>query len=501
MSDHVDGPRSIGDPAGDLSDLFAFTSPEDAARTVLALCVFPFAGASAVFSNAVNHSLVLRPVRVGGIGEAARFQAGDPEYRFSCRFDTLDRGADAANPIQRGTCTLPGGQTLPIVVNDVKGASTPDGTFRVFAGLRSDPFYLAWLVESLKKAPNLLLHDNVLCIVIEFDTRRVLGPDKGSLFGVVAETGPVPHPGGFIGHDPPRFDQVGRPEQTNMRLNNPALAGTDDLRDLWNQQTPFAIPEELRPLFRQRLIDSLTNWDMRDGRADWTRAALASAANVYLDDFLLFDVSKPMSDTSFLEIEKSTLHGRPYETGGGRTVNANVIDIMITWMVNNDKEFLQGGATGATQPGGNLFPYLAPPNAQLQTVDDSVDLSAPPEQVWALIGSFGGMWHPLIAKIQLTGTGIGQLRTIETIDGKQIIERLDAVDNSEKLYRYTMISGIPAADYTGTLDVKQKGTGSTVEWRVQYLADGQPTLAIKTIVTQLLKTGLASLKTQFGTAQ
>ena len=171
------------------------------------------------------------------------FRSGDQEYRFSCRFDTLDRGADAANPIQRGTCTLPDGQVLPLVVNDVKGAATSDGVFRVFAGLRSDPFYLAWLVESLKKAPNLLLHDNVLCIVIEFDTRRVLDPDKGSLFGVVAETGPVPHTGGFIGHDPPRFDSVGRPEQTNMRLNNPALAGTDDLRDLWNQQTPFAIPE------------------------------------------------------------------------------------------------------------------------------------------------------------------------------------------------------------------------------------------------------------------
>jgi hypothetical protein len=25
MSDHVDGPRSVGDPAADLSDLFAFT--------------------------------------------------------------------------------------------------------------------------------------------------------------------------------------------------------------------------------------------------------------------------------------------------------------------------------------------------------------------------------------------------------------------------------------------------------------------------------------------
>ena len=47
----------------------------------------------------------------------------------------------------------------------------------------------------------------------------------------------------------------------------PTWQGTEDLRDLWNQQTPFAIAEDLRPLFHKRLIDSLTNWDMRDGRA------------------------------------------------------------------------------------------------------------------------------------------------------------------------------------------------------------------------------------------
>ena len=35
---------------------------------------------------------------------------------------------------------------------------------------------------------------------------------------------------------------------------------------------------------------------------------------------------------------------KPYQTGGGRTIDANVIDIMITWMVNNDREFLQGGS-------------------------------------------------------------------------------------------------------------------------------------------------------------
>ena len=284
-----------------------------------------------------------------------------------------------------------------------------------------------------------------------------------------------------------------------MRLNNGALKGTDDVRDLWNQQTPFAIAEEYKPLFRKRLVDSLAEWDMRDGKANWTPAALAASANVFLDDFLLFDVAKPITDSSHLEIEKSTLDGRAYQTGGGRTVNANSIDILLTWIVNHDQgEFLQGGATGATKPGTKEFPYLASPNTQLQTVVENVDVSVSPDKVWALIGSFGGTWHPLIAKIQLTGAGIGQLRTIETIDGKQIIERLDAMDNAQRQYRYTGITGIEASNYTGTLAVAPKGTGSSVNWRVQYLPDGQPDIIVKTIIGTLLKVGLESLKKRFG---
>jgi len=499
MSDHIDGPRQVSDPASDLSDLFAFTSPENADRTVLALCVFPSAGADAVFSNVVNHSFAVRRATVAGLGDAARFKTGDQEYRFSCRFDTLEAGQNGAKPIQRGTCTLPDGQVLRLVVNDEQGAATPDKAYRVFAGLRSDPFYLAWVGSPMKKVPNLLQHDNVLSIVIEFDTRRVLDPGKGSLFGAIAETSPLPRYFSVIGSPPPRFDWVGRPEQTNMRLNNGALKGADDLRDLWNQQTPFAIAEKLKPMFRKRLNDSLAEWDMRDGKVNWMPAALAASANVFLDDFLLFDVAKPITDLSHLEIEKSTLNGRAYQTGGGRTVNANVIDILVTWMVNHDQgEFMQGGATGATKPGTKEFPYLASPNTQLQTVVESVDLLVTPGQVWALIGSFGGTWHPLIAKIKLTGTGIGQLRTIETIDGKQIIERLTAMDASARSYGYEGISGIPVADYTGTLDVKPKGAGSSVEWRAQYLPDGQPDVVVKTIVTTLLKTGLESLKKHFG---
>ena len=76
MSDHVDGPRSIGDPSIDLTDLFAFTSPEDPSRTVLVANVFPSAGASAMFSNVDNHSIVVRRIDGCGVsGEAGQIQA------------------------------------------------------------------------------------------------------------------------------------------------------------------------------------------------------------------------------------------------------------------------------------------------------------------------------------------------------------------------------------------------------------------------------------------
>jgi hypothetical protein len=218
---------------------------------------------------------------------------------------------------------------------------------------------------------------------------------------------------------------------------------------------------------------------------------------MFLDDFLLFDVTKPITDTSHLEIEKSTLNGKAYLTGGGRTVDADVIDVLLTWMVNRDREPLRIGTTRATKPGTKNFPYFATPNTELQSVTDRIDLNAAPDQVWALIGSFDASWHPLIANIKLIGGGIGQLRVIETIDGKQIIERLDAIDNSARFYRYTSISGIPASDYTGRLEVKPNGTGSSVEWGAQYLPKGQGDVVVRTIVSTLFKTGLESLKARF----
>ena len=492
MSDHVDGPRSIGEPAADVTDLFAFTSPENPGRIVLAMCVFPYAGENAIFSNVIDYSIAVRRMSVAGIGNAARFQPADDEIRFSFRFETLKRDA-AGKAIQRGVCKLPDGRELPLTVNEETGASTPEGDIRAFAGLRSDPFYIGLDVATLRTVPNQLQHNNVLCMVVEFDTRSTLDPTKGSLFGAIAETIP-PQQATRLGPAIPRIDWVGRPEHTNARLNNPALSGVEDIRDLWNQQTPFAISKELQPMFLKRLKDSFALWDMKDGKRDWSADALAANANVFLDDFLLFDLEKPITDQSHLEIEKSTINGRPYQTGGGRTVDANVFDILLTWLANRDRKFLQGGATGATKPGMKVFPFFATPNTELQTVSESVELAAAPDAVWSLIGQFGGEWHPLVARVSLIGTGVGQLRKIDMVDGMEFVERLDAVDNAKRFFRYTNITGISASRCTGMLEVTPRSSGSVVDWRVQYLGAA----GVRGKLTPLLKTGLESLKSRFG---
>jgi Polyketide cyclase / dehydrase and lipid transport/Domain of unknown function (DUF4331) len=442
-------------------------------------------------------------VKIVGIGDAAAFKADGPEIRFTFQFEILKPGRNDKLQRQTGTCKLPDGQTLPIVVGDEQGVSTQDGVFRVFAGLRSDPFYSGWTLEGeAKPIPNIILEDNVLSLVVEFDTSSVLSPTDGSLFGAIAETAPrnpnQPPSAGNPGI--PRFDWVGRPEQTNVRLVG--ANGAVDIRDLWNQETPFAISESLSPLFRKRMAEAIQIWDMRDGKIDWEPSALAAHVNVFLEDYLVFDVAKPITDTSHLEIEKSTIDGRAYTTGGGRTLDANCIDILLTWLANHDRgPFWQGGAAGATQPGGTTFPYAAPPNNSLLTVARSANLAATPQAVWAVVGQFGdGSWHPLIANVQTIGTGVGQLRRITTIDGKTIVERLEDIDDARMTLKYGLVSGIPAIHYQGTMDIKPHGSGSTISWSVRYRPDGQAKLIVELIVSTLLSTGLAALTKRFGSA-
>jgi hypothetical protein len=116
-SDHLDTPTVIADPAADIADLFAWMSP-DGRRLNLAMTV-------------VAHRFSDRLQYVFHVDSGARFSETTATTDIVCQFDAVNTAecwagdADHARGDASGTAGLEG----------------RNHRFRVFAGLRDDPFF------------------------------------------------------------------------------------------------------------------------------------------------------------------------------------------------------------------------------------------------------------------------------------------------------------------------------------------------------------------------
>jgi hypothetical protein len=194
-SDHIDGLQTGIDLAADLTDLFTFTSPSNPDKLVLVMNVHGLAFSKSRFSNAVDYKFRIRPI------DDARTLAPstDPrrEQSIVCSFTG---GTFLINSRQRATCTFNlSGATAPVSF-DTRGGSDyragGEGSgpgVRVFAGVRSDPWFLD-LGKTIKfnkgepvprtSGSNGLQGTNILSIVVEVDKRKLGTP----LLAVTAQT-------------------------------------------------------------------------------------------------------------------------------------------------------------------------------------------------------------------------------------------------------------------------------------------------------------------------
>ena len=60
MSDHISGPRALADPIADITDVYAFPSPESPDRLVLVVNTLPMAKPSDLFSAGLLYRFRLR---------------------------------------------------------------------------------------------------------------------------------------------------------------------------------------------------------------------------------------------------------------------------------------------------------------------------------------------------------------------------------------------------------------------------------------------------------
>ena len=136
-------------------------------------------------------------------------------------------------------------------------------------------------------------------------------------------------------------------------------------------------------------------------------------------------------------------------------------------------------------------------------VNLSTQLAVPAQAVWSVIGSFNGLpdWHPAIEKSEQTEEAGATVRTLSLAGGGTIVERLERVDDTERSYTYSILSGpLPVADYVATLRVRanEGGLGCTIEWSSEFTPSGAPENDAAAAIRGVYEAGFENLKRMFG---
>lgn len=129
-------------------------------------------------------------------------------------------------------------------------------------------------------------------------------------------------------------------------------------------------------------------------------------------------------------------------------------------------------------------------------------LNTPADTLWKTIGGFNALpnWHPGVAKSEATGEGKGSTRTLSLAGGGSLVERLEESSATDKLYRYSILSGpLPVADYVAEIHVKDNGDGtSTLEWSSEFKPKAAPENDAVKAIQGVYQAGFDNLKKMFG---
>ena len=135
----------------------------------------------------------------------------------------------------------------------------------------------------------------------------------------------------------------------------------------------------------------------------------------------------------------------------------------------------------------------------MTAVREEGQLGAAIDEVWKVVGDFGGFVEAMGVPVEVSGDGVGATRTI-TLGPSPTVERLEELDNDAKRLVYSMVEGpLPLENYVATMHLSAIDSGRTrLEWSSTFdpgaMAEGD---AIKA-VSGIYKGGIAGLRARFG---
>lgn len=130
----------------------------------------------------------------------------------------------------------------------------------------------------------------------------------------------------------------------------------------------------------------------------------------------------------------------------------------------------------------------------------SIEIPASAETVWQLMGGFDALpdWLPFIPE-SVSSEG-GRVRSLTTSDGGTVIERLEAFDNRQRSYSYSIMKApFPVVDYLSTITVHETADSnvSRVEWYGEFTPVNVSDAEAQALFSGIYRDGLEALKKNF----
>jgi len=372
-SDHLDTPTVIADPRSDIGDVYAWMSP-DGRQLNLVMTI-------------VGHSFSDRLQYIFHVDSGARFGATTNTTPIVCRFP-----ADKELECRAGDADYARGNG-----SDPAGLQGHNHRFRVFAGLRDDPFFnnVKGTRAAYEKAALALRNgaavDAAQCANFDAATSRAIldewrhtsgGPGTNFLAGwtpasivisinvdVVAKGGRMLAVWGATAASDRQIDRAGRP------LTGNALLGTlsdesvsNKLKEDYNAATPSTSAR-----FIPEIQKSLGLYDSFDGKCGNQLLADQHAepptryralATLLADDRLWVNSASSVC-TQLFAVELANLAGRRelINDCGGRSPNYDSVNIYRSLLVDASNDTVDDGVHRDERVhSATVFPFLAAPD-------------------------------------------------------------------------------------------------------------------------------------------
>lgn len=132
-------------------------------------------------------------------------------------------------------------------------------------------------------------------------------------------------------------------------------------------------------------------------------------------------------------------------------------------------------------------------------VSERVEATA--DQVWDLFRDFGGIqrFTSGFEKVEVSGSGIGAVRTITLPGGAALQERLEAFDDRGRKLQYAIVGGpIPVSNYLATLEVKDEGKACRIDWSSHFEPKGITDEQARAMIEGVYRGGIAGVRKALG---